>query len=115
MAGMPGMAMPKKKSVSWVPGYVQMTEESFTMKVLSFKAAELDKPIFDIFDTDDSLLKLCRQYVATEKAFPSREKLQSFAKDQGQVLNYSAVAPLLKDFTVKLLSGLNGSLVRVEN
>merc|ERR1712151_1429401 len=85
------------------------------MKVLSFKAAELDKPIFDIFDTDDSLLNLCRLYVATEKAFPSREKLQSFAKDQGQELKYSAISPLLKDFTVKLLSGLNGSVVRVEN
>jgi len=61
-----------------------------------------EKAASEVFE-DDVKLSLARKSVATNKKLPTKEQLQSFAKNEGQPLKFSEVTPLLTDFRSKLL------------
>eukprot|EP00929_Paragymnodinium_shiwhaense_P049301 TRINITY_DN24877_c0_g1_i1.p1 TRINITY_DN24877_c0_g1~~TRINITY_DN24877_c0_g1_i1.p1 ORF type:complete len:1063 (+),score=301.91 TRINITY_DN24877_c0_g1_i1:64-3252(+) len=73
------------------------------------------KPVWEIFADDDAKLRVCRLYVATYKALPTRQNLQPFAKGKGVSVPFSGVGPLVKEFSAKLMSSAAGTQVTVSD
>jgi len=56
------------------------------------------KPVHDCFRGMDEKLSLVRAFTEDKSRMPTKEQLQLFAKNRGQPLKYSEVAPLSKNF-----------------
>jgi len=57
---------------------------------------------------EEEKLGLVKTFAAAKKRLPTKEQLQAFAKNNGQPLKYSEVAPLSKAFRGKLLDAIVG-------
>eukprot|EP00928_Gymnodinium_smaydae_P000043 TRINITY_DN1001_c1_g2_i1.p1 TRINITY_DN1001_c1_g2~~TRINITY_DN1001_c1_g2_i1.p1 ORF type:complete len:1220 (+),score=312.57 TRINITY_DN1001_c1_g2_i1:100-3759(+) len=90
----------------------KMVAEEKEMKKVRL-AAEPTQAVWEVFPDDDEKLKVCRQCVVNSGRLPNGSELQGFARGKNLSLKYNEVAPLLKDFTDKLVKSMIGAEVEV--
>merc|ERR1712232_734797 len=61
------------------------------------------KPAWEVFEDGNDLHTLLRQNTAKGMRVPTSPQLQAFAKADGKTIKFSEVAPLLVDFTKRIL------------
>eukprot|EP00405_Crypthecodinium_cohnii_P009435 CAMPEP_0206438026 /NCGR_PEP_ID=MMETSP0324_2-20121206/11376_1 /ASSEMBLY_ACC=CAM_ASM_000836 /TAXON_ID=2866 /ORGANISM="Crypthecodinium cohnii, Strain Seligo" /LENGTH=1006 /DNA_ID=CAMNT_0053905389 /DNA_START=57 /DNA_END=3077 /DNA_ORIENTATION=+ len=62
----------------------------------------------DLFKSGDEKLSTARLFTCEKKRLPMKDQLQLFAKNRGQPLKYSEVAPLVRSLRKILLDGVVG-------
>lgn len=93
----------RKGSVYVIPEAIAAQEK--TMSKLELVASP-EKAVWEVFDDDNVQMMLVRGFIASKRRLPTKEQLQSFAREQGKQLPYSAVAPLVKEFRSKMLDSV---------
>jgi len=82
-------------------------EEEVVAEVRTFSALTLCSPpgksASDVFADDADTVAIVRAFCAEKLTVPTKEQLQSFAKNQGQSVPFAKVAPVMKSFVQKLL------------
>lgn len=71
------------------------------------------KAVWEVLEDDNAKLTLLRKNVTATKKFPTKEQLQAYAKSVGMPLKFSEVAPLLKEFRLKLINAFIETQVSV--
>jgi hypothetical protein len=93
-------------------GAVKIEEKVLGRLVLSHPP---EKAVWDVFADDDPKMSMTRLFAATNKTLPTRDTLKRFATSQGVSLPFSGIAPLVKEFSAKLMTSAIGTKVKVED